>query len=105
MPRPGYLERIRELCSAHGLVFSFDEVITGFRVGLGGGQEYFGVTPDIVTLGKAIAGGLPFSAAVGKADIMNLLEDGRVLGPGTFIGYPSLSLMTDRSIRTCSTKP
>jgi len=88
MPRPGYLERLRELCSSRGIVLSFDEVITGFRIGLGGAQEYFGVTPDIATLGKAIAGGLPFSALVGKADIMNLLEDGRVLGPGTFNGYP-----------------
>ncbi|MEW6262862.1 MAG: aspartate aminotransferase family protein [Thermodesulfobacteriota bacterium] len=88
MPKPGFLERVRELCTRHGIVMSFDEVITGFRLGLSGAQGYFGVTPDMATLGKALAGGLPFSAVVGKAEIMNLLEEQKVLGPGTFNGYP-----------------
>ncbi len=75
-PRPDYLERIRELASAHGIVLIFDEVITGFRLGLGGAQERFGVTPDLSTFAKAMAGGFPVSALVGRADIMRLFADG-----------------------------
>jgi len=67
---------------------SIDEVITGFRLGLDGAQGHFGVTPDMSTLGKAVAGGMPFSAVVGKAEILNQLEQGKVLGPGTFNGWP-----------------
>jgi glutamate-1-semialdehyde 2,1-aminomutase len=88
MPRPGYLERIRELCDEYGIVMSIDEVITGFRLGLSGAQGHFGVTPDISTLGKAVAGGMPLSAVVGKAEILDQLQSGAVLGPGTFNGYP-----------------
>jgi glutamate-1-semialdehyde 2,1-aminomutase len=88
MPRPGFLERVRELCTEYGVVMSFDEVITGFRLGLGGAQGYFGVKPDLATLGKALAGGLPFAAVVGKAEILEQLREGKVLGPGTFNGWP-----------------
>jgi glutamate-1-semialdehyde 2,1-aminomutase len=87
-PMPGFLERVRELCTQYGIVFSFDEVITGFRVGLGGAQKELGVTPDITTFGKAMAAGLPCSAVVGKNEIMELLRNRRVLGPGTYMGYP-----------------
>ena len=87
-PLPGYLEKIRELCTRYGIVMSFDEVITGFRVGLGGAQAQLGVTPDLATFGKAIASGLPLSAVAGKQEILNLLQDGTVLSPGTFNGYP-----------------
>jgi glutamate-1-semialdehyde 2,1-aminomutase len=87
-PRPGFLERIRELCTQYGIVMSMDEIITGFRLGLGGAQGHFGVTPDLSTFGKAMAGGLPFSAVVGKAEILEQLRNKRVLGPGTFNGYP-----------------
>jgi glutamate-1-semialdehyde 2,1-aminomutase len=86
--KPGYLEKIRELCTKYGIVMSFDEVITGFRVGLNCGQGVVGVTPDITTLGKAFAGGLPMAAVVGKAEVMNVMLDRKVLGPGTFNGYP-----------------
>jgi glutamate-1-semialdehyde 2,1-aminomutase len=91
MPRPGYLEKIRELCDRHNIVMSIDEVISGFRLGLSGAQGLFGVTPDIATFGKAMAGGVPMSAVVGKSDIMEQLRgdrDKKVLGPGTFNGYP-----------------
>ena len=87
-PLPGFLERVRELCTEYGVVLCFDEIVTGFRIGLGGAQEYYGVTPDMAVVGKAIAAGLPFAAVVGKAEIMELLADRRVLGPGTFNGYP-----------------
>lgn len=66
---------------------SMDEVITGFRLGLGGAQKYLGVTPDIATFGKAISGGLPFSAVAGKREIMMVMRDEKVLGPGTYNGY------------------
>jgi glutamate-1-semialdehyde 2,1-aminomutase len=88
MPRPGFLERLKELCERHNVVLSFDEVITGFRVGLGGAQGKFGVTPDIATFGKAIGGGMPVALVAGKRDILKSLEDRTVLGPGTFMGYP-----------------
>ncbi|WP_437688210.1 aspartate aminotransferase family protein [Sorangium sp. So ce176] len=87
-PRPGYLERVRELCDQHGIVLSFDEIITGFRVGLGGAQAALGVAPDLATFGKALGGGMPMAAVVGKKEIMDQLRTGKVTGAGTFNGYP-----------------
>ena len=88
LPRPGFLEKVRELSSRFGVVLSFDEVITGFRVALGGAQEVYGVTPDLATYGKALAAGMPISAVAGKAAIMDQLLEGKVVGAGTFNGYP-----------------
>jgi glutamate-1-semialdehyde 2,1-aminomutase len=73
VPEPGYLEHLRSVCDANGSVLIFDEVITGFRISLGGGAEQFGVTPDLATYGKAIAGGFPVAAFAGKAEIMERL--------------------------------
>jgi glutamate-1-semialdehyde 2,1-aminomutase len=87
-PKPGYLQRVRELCNQYGIVLCFDEIITGFRMGLGGAQSILGVTPDLTTFGKAVAGGIPFSAVAGRADIMDLMTQRRVVGAGTFNGYP-----------------
>lgn len=87
-PRPGYLERVRELCGKYGIVLSFDEIITGFRVGLSGAQGLLGVTPDIATLGKAMAGGVPMAAVAGKKEILDQIIEQRVVGAGTFNGYP-----------------
>jgi glutamate-1-semialdehyde 2,1-aminomutase len=87
-PRPGYLERVRELCNKYGIVLGFDEIITGFRVGLGGAQGLLGVTPDLTTLGKSVAGGIPFAVVAGKAEIMDMLRERKVLGAGTFNAYP-----------------
>ena len=88
-PKPGYLEKMRSLCDQYHVVLIFDEIITGFRVGLHGAQGYYGVTPDLTTLGKAIAGGgVPVSALVGKKEIMSLLEEKKVIHAGTFNGYP-----------------
>ena len=86
-PRPGYLARVRELCTKYGIVLCFDEVITGFRLGLGGAQGKLGVTPDLATFGKAMAAGMPISAVAGKKEIMDLLLSRRVVGAGTFNGY------------------
>ena len=88
-PRPGYLEKLRELCTAHGALLIFDEVMTGFRVARGGVQELYGVTPDLTALGKVIGGGLPVGAFGGRADIMDRLSpDGPVYQAGTLSGNP-----------------
>jgi glutamate-1-semialdehyde 2,1-aminomutase len=87
-PKPGYLERVRALCDRYGIVLCFDEIITGFRMGLGGAQGVLGVTPDLTTFGKGIAGGIPFSVVAGKDQIMDLLLERKVVGAGTFNGYP-----------------
>jgi glutamate-1-semialdehyde 2,1-aminomutase len=87
-PRPGYLEKVRQLCTKYGIVLCFDEVITGFRVGLSSAQGLFGVTPDMATFGKAMAGGLPLAAFAGKKEMMDFLLDGKVISGGTFGRYP-----------------
>jgi glutamate-1-semialdehyde 2,1-aminomutase len=87
-PRPGYMERVRELCDQYGIVFCMDEIITGFRVDIGGAQTVLGVTADLTTFGKGVAGGIPLSVVAGKADIMDLCADRTVVGAGTFNGYP-----------------
>lgn len=69
-PVPGFLEALREETTRHGIVLIFDEVVTGFRLALGGGQELYGVTPDLCTLGKVIGGGFPLAAIAGSADVM-----------------------------------
>ncbi len=88
MPEPGYLQRVRELTKKHGVLLIFDEVITGFRQGLGGAQQHYGVTPDLATLGKAIAGGAALSAVAGSREIMELIIHRGVSFGGTFNGNP-----------------
>jgi glutamate-1-semialdehyde 2,1-aminomutase len=83
-PRPGYLQGVRELCDRYGVVLIFDEVITGFRLGLGGAQELFGVRPDLTVLAKAMGGGFPVSALAGREQLLALTGDGRVLHGGTY---------------------
>ncbi|NKC34164.1 aspartate aminotransferase family protein [Falsiroseomonas selenitidurans] len=93
-PAPGFLEGLRELCTRHGLVLIFDEVVTGFRFAYGGAQSYYGVTPDLCTLGKIIGGGFPLAAVAGRADIMAhfdraLVGDaGFLMQVGTLSGNP-----------------
>ncbi|MEX2563456.1 MAG: aspartate aminotransferase family protein [Nitriliruptoraceae bacterium] len=82
-PQPGYLEGMRTLCDKYGIVLIFDEVITGFRFALGGASERFGVTPDLATYGKAMAGGWPVAALAGKAELMQMFAEG-VNHSGTF---------------------
>lgn len=84
LPTNGYLQGVKDLCEKHNVLLCFDEVITGFRMALGGAQEYFGVTPHIATFAKAIAGGFPLSAVVGRKDIM----DAGVHASGTFNANP-----------------
>jgi len=88
-PEPGFLEACRELCTKHGTVLIFDEVMTGFRVAYGGAQERFGVTPDLTTLGKIVGGGMPVGAYGGRADIMDTVSPvGPVYQAGTLSGNP-----------------
>ncbi|WP_240643861.1 aspartate aminotransferase family protein [Antribacter gilvus] len=88
-PAPGFLERLRALCTEHGVVLIFDEMITGVRTGLGGAQKALGVIPDLTTLGKAISGGgVPVSALAGRRELMALLESKKVIHAGTYNGYP-----------------
>jgi glutamate-1-semialdehyde 2,1-aminomutase len=93
-PREGFLSALRESTSAHGIVLIFDEMVTGFRVAWGGGQERFGVIPDMATYGKAIGGGLPVAAVAGRQDLMDHLDPtqassaGYVYCSGTLNGNP-----------------
>lgn len=88
-PADGFLEGLRELCTAHGTVLIFDEVITGFRVARGGAQERYGVMPDLTTLGKIIGGGFPVGAFGGRREIMeHLAPVGPVYQAGTLSGNP-----------------
>ena len=88
-PEPGFLEGLRALCDAHGIVLIFDEVMTGFRVARGGAQERYGVRPDLTTLGKIIGGGLPVGAYGGRQEIMDYISPvGPVYQAGTLSGNP-----------------
>jgi glutamate-1-semialdehyde 2,1-aminomutase len=89
LPQPGYLQGLRDLCTKHGIVLIFDEVMTGFRLAKGGAQERFGVIPDMTTLGKIIGGGMPVGAYGGRAEIMNMVSPaGPVYQAGTLSGNP-----------------
>ncbi len=88
-PEPGFLETARELCTKHGALLIFDEVMTGFRVALGGAQQRFGIDPDLTTLGKILGGGMPVGAYGGKAEIMRSISPvGPVYQAGTLSGNP-----------------
>lgn len=84
LPRPGYLETVRELCTRFGIVLIFDEIIMGFRAGPGGAQGRLGVTPDLAVFGKAMASGLPVSCVVGRAELFADVATGKVMHAGTF---------------------
>jgi glutamate-1-semialdehyde 2,1-aminomutase len=87
LPEAGFLEALREACTASGTLLIFDEVITGFRHGVGGAQERYGVLPDLTTMGKALGNGFPISVLAGRAEVMNRLGPlGDVLFAGTFAG-------------------
>jgi glutamate-1-semialdehyde 2,1-aminomutase len=93
-PAPGFLEGLRRITAEYGIVLIFDEVVTGFRFAYGGAQEYYGVTPDLCTLGKVIGGGFPLAAIAGRADIMahfdraKVGDDGFLMQVGTLSGNP-----------------
>ena len=93
-PEPGFLEALRQACSEHGVLLIFDEMVTGFRFAYGGAQEFYGVTPDICTLGKVVDGGFPLAAIAANSDIMAHFDAGKVgsdrslMQVGTLSGNP-----------------
>jgi glutamate-1-semialdehyde 2,1-aminomutase len=109
LPQPGFLETCRELCTKHGAVLIFDEVMTGFRVAYGGAQSLFGITPDMTTLGKIIGGGMPVGAYGGRADIMaKVSPSGPVYQAGTLSGNPlamACGIATLRTLRDTNPYP
>ncbi|MFE3019354.1 aspartate aminotransferase family protein [Streptomyces sp. NPDC059256] len=88
MPLPGYLQTLREECTARDILLIFDEVCTGFRTGPGGAQSLFGVVPDLAVYSKALGGGLPIAAFAGRHDVMDSLATGQVKHGGTYNGSP-----------------
>jgi glutamate-1-semialdehyde 2,1-aminomutase len=89
LPREGYLQHLRALCTQHGALLIFDEVMTGFRVALGGAQQRYGVTPDLTTLGKIIGSGMPVGAYGGRRDLMQqIAPSGPIYQAGTLSGNP-----------------
>ena len=108
LPKPGFLERLRELATKHGTVLIFDEVITGFRHGLGGYQSVAGVTPDITTMGKAMGNGWPISAIGGKAELMDLFSTAPgqpAFFAGTFNGHPPTAAAALATINKLQNEP
>jgi glutamate-1-semialdehyde 2,1-aminomutase len=108
LPVPGFLEQIRRLCTANGAILVFDEVITGFRHGLGGYQAVAGVVPDLTTLGKAMANGYPISALGGRADLMDLFSTtpGQpAFFAGTFNGHPAMAAAAVATIEKLEREP
>lgn len=88
-PRPGYLQHLRDLCTQHGALLILDEVMTGFRVALGGAQAHYGITPDLTTFGKIIGGGMPVGAYGGRRDLMEQIAPaGPIYQAGTLSGNP-----------------
>ena len=107
-PKPGFLQGLREITARHGIPLIFDEVVTGFRFAYGGAQEYYGVTPDLCTLGKIVGGGFPLAAIAGRADIMAHFdrgmvgEDGFLMQVGTLSGNPVAAVAGLRRWRCCA---
>ena len=92
MPVEGFLQGIREICDQHGMALIFDEVITGFRLGLGGAQQYFNISPDLSIFAKAIGSGYPISVIAGKKAWMHLIEEAKVIHAGTMnSGNPTVA--------------
>jgi glutamate-1-semialdehyde 2,1-aminomutase len=105
-PAPGFLECCRALCDRHGAVLIFDEVITGFRHAIGGAQQIFAVTPDLTTLGKAIANGMPIAVLAGKSELMEQLSPlGDTFFSGTFAGQIFNVAVASRNVEILSDEP
>jgi glutamate-1-semialdehyde 2,1-aminomutase len=108
LPQPGFLEGLREITRREGIILIFDEVITGFRHSLGGYQKLCGVTPDLTTLGKAMANGYPIAAVCGKRELMdrfNTREGGDVFFAGTYNGHPLACAAALATIETMENEP
>ena len=102
MPKEGYLQGLIDLCRQHGAVSIFDEVITGFRIALGGARQYFDLGPDLSVYAKAIAGGFSMAAVGGRAEVFEVLADGRTMHAGTYNGNPIGTAAAVATIRALS---
>ncbi len=106
LPVPGFLAGLRSLCDASGVLLIFDEVMTGFRVALGGAQERYRVTPDLTALGKVVAGGTPAAAYGGRAELMRMMApDGPVYQAGTLAGNPIVTAAGLATLRYLAANP
>lgn len=104
MPRDGYLEHLRRLCSDHGILLIFDEVKTGFRVGPGGAQARFGVTPDLATFAKSMGNGYPVACFAGRREIMDVIGPAKVVHGGTYSGNPVSLAAVDATLEILKTE-
>ncbi len=101
LPQKNYLKEMRKITKQHDVPLIFDEIVTGFRLGVGGAQKYFGITPDITALGKALSNGFVISAVGGRRDIMDqLAPNGKVYEASTFAGNPISVAAGISSIKT-----
>lgn len=100
LPAPGYLEGVRELCDAHGILLIFDEIVSGFRLCLGGAQERLGVLPDLATYAKALASGFPIALVAGTDDAMASASDGLLYHGGTYNGTPASVAAANATLET-----
>jgi len=105
MPQPGWLEKIRDLCSKYGIVLVFDEVKTGFRIARGGAQEYFGIKADLVTYAKAMGNGFPIAAIAGKEEVMMTVQPGAVAHGGTYTGNVAGAAAADATLEILENEP
>src|SRR5712692_7315424 len=102
LPASGYLEALRGITRRCGTLLIFDEVITGFRVALGGAQQRYNVTPDLATFGKAVAAGFPLSVIAGRSEIMDVIASGKVLHGGSFNGNPIVLAAAEAALEELS---
>ncbi len=105
LPDRAWLQRVRELCTAYGVVLIFDEVKTGFRLALGGAQEYFGVRADLAAYAKAMGNGFPVSAIAGSSAIMDVVQPGRVAHGGTYCGNMVAATAAAATLEILETQP
>jgi glutamate-1-semialdehyde 2,1-aminomutase len=105
MPKPGFLEKIRELCDKYGIVMVFDEVKTGFRIANGGAQEFFGIKADMVTYAKAMGNGFPIAAIAGKEDVMMVVEPGATAHGGTYTANTVATAAADATLQILESEP
>lgn len=106
LPKPGFLDFLREITKKHGTLLIFDEVITGFRLGLGGASGYFKITPDLITLGKIVGGGMPIGAYGGRREIMEMVSPiGPVYQAGTLSGNPIATTAGIETLRILKEHP
>jgi glutamate-1-semialdehyde 2,1-aminomutase len=105
MPKPGFLQKMRELCDKYGVVLVFDEVKTGFRLANGGAQEYFNVKADLATYAKSLGNGYPIAAIGGKEDIMMTIQPGKMAHGGTYSGNIAGTAAADATLEILETEP